>query len=188
MRRTDDRRGFQPAQRLVDLANAVRTEPRLSRAGFAALLSEHGETAADLSPEHFTDADADELRAAVVRLTGVLRETDDDRAAHALNTLLEECGARPRLSRHDGHAWHLHVDRGEDAGWGDWFTATGALALARILSEWGRTAWGECAATGCTALFLTTGPGPTRRYCSPTCATRTRVAAHRRKGRPGGGS
>ncbi|MFC6885999.1 MULTISPECIES: CGNR zinc finger domain-containing protein [Actinomadura] len=176
------RQGFRPGERLVEIANAVRERPGLPRDDLAALLLRHGESPADLAPGSFTDADAAGLRDAAARLADVLAETDPDRAALALNALLDECGARPRLSRHDGHAWHLHVDRGDDASWAEWFTASGALALAQILSETGRPAWGECAAPGCSRLYLGTGPGTARRYCSSTCASRTRVAAHRRRG------
>ncbi|MFP3992719.1 CGNR zinc finger domain-containing protein [Streptomyces sp. E11-3] len=175
--------GFRPAHRLIEIANAVREDPALSRDALADLLRRHGETPDDVTEAAFTATDAEELRSATARLTDVLTETDTDRAALALNALLEECGARPRLSRHDGHAWHLHVDRGEDAGWADWFTASGALALAQLLSEHGHPAWGTCAAPDCTTLYLATGPGTPRRYCSPRCASRTRVAAHRERNR-----
>ncbi|MFF7712117.1 CGNR zinc finger domain-containing protein [Streptomyces sp. NPDC007988] len=178
--------GFRPAERLVDLANAVRDSPGLSRDALAVLLVGHGERPEDVTDRAFTAGDADALRAAVVRMTGVLTETDTDRAAHALNALLAECGARPRLSRHDGHGWHLHIDRGEDAGWADWLLASGALALARLLSEHGRICWGECASPRCTTLFLDNGPGSARRYCSGACASRERVAAHRRRRRSAG--
>ncbi|MCD2468288.1 CGNR zinc finger domain-containing protein [Streptomyces sp. MBT42] len=94
--------------------------------------------------------------------------------------------AVPRLSRHDGHAWHLHIDHGDDAGWGDWFLAAGALALAQILTEHGRVTWGACEASNCGNFYLGTGPGSPRRYCSPTCASRARVAAHRRRRREAG--
>lgn len=172
---------FQPARRLIDLANAVREDPGLPRDELAALLARHGETPADLTPDAFTDADAAGLRAAVLRMTAVLRETDADRIAEALNGMLAECGARPRLSRHDGHPWHLHVDRADDAGWAGWFLASGALALAQLLSEHGHPAWGVCDAAGCGGLYLAHGPGSARRFCSRACATRTRVAAHRRR-------
>ncbi|MFF0724925.1 CGNR zinc finger domain-containing protein [Streptomyces sp. NPDC004134] len=173
--------GFRPAQRLLDLANAVRRDPRIPRADLARLLAAHGETPADLAPGAFSDADADALRGAARRMTAVLTEPDPDRAAAALNDVFAECGARPRLSRHGDHPWHLHVDRGDDAGWADWFLASGALALAQILTEYGQPAWGECAAPDCTVLYLGIGPGSARRYCSPACASRTRVAAHRRR-------
>ncbi|MEU5835738.1 CGNR zinc finger domain-containing protein [Streptomyces diacarni] len=179
--------GFRPGERLVDLANAVRDEPEASRDEpeasrdvLAAVLARHGETERDLA--RLTAREATALRGAVAELTDlVLTETDTDRAATALNSLLERCGARPRLSRHDGHTWHLHVDRDDEANWAEWLTASGALALARMLSEQGGIAWGECAASGCRRLFLGGGPGAPRRYCSRTCATRTRVAAHRRR-------
>ncbi|MEO3767288.1 CGNR zinc finger domain-containing protein [Streptomyces sp. B5E4] len=173
--------GFRPAQRLLDVANAVRRDPRIPRGDLARLLAAHGETPADLAPGAFTDADADALRGAARRMTAVLTEPDADRAAAALNDVFAECGARPRLSRHGDHPWHLHVDRGDDAGWADWFLASGALALAQILTEYGHPAWGECAAPDCTVLYLGTGPGSARRYCSTACASRTRVAAHRRR-------
>ncbi|MFD9723513.1 CGNR zinc finger domain-containing protein [Streptomyces sp. NPDC059072] len=181
----DSGRGFSAARRLIDLAEAVRATPDLSRAALAELLAGHGERPADLTEEAFTEADAAQLRAAARRMGEVLAEGDMDRAAEALNALFAECATRPRLTRHDGHPWHLHVDRGEGAGWGDWFLASGALALAGLLTEYGRIAWGACAATGCGRFFLATGPGSARRYCSTTCATRERVAAHRRRKREG---
>ncbi|MBT2213263.1 CGNR zinc finger domain-containing protein [Actinomadura sp. NEAU-AAG7] len=177
----DGGRGFRPVERLVELANAVREDPALPAEAIAGMLVRHGESPEDVTGAAFTAGDARDLRAAVVRLTGVLTETDPDRAAEAVNDLLTECGARPRLSRHDGHPWHLHVDRGDDASWADWLLASSALALAQLFSEAGRPAWGECAASGCSRVFAGTGTGAARRHCSPACASRERVAAHRRR-------
>ncbi|TDC77465.1 CGNR zinc finger domain-containing protein [Streptomyces hainanensis] len=175
--------GFRPAARLIDVVNAVRADPGISRAALAELLARHGEEPADLTEAAFSPDDAAGLRAAAERLAAVLTETDADRAAPALNALLAECGARPRLVRHDTGPWHLHVDRGDDASWADWFTASSALALAQILTEYGRVPWGQCAAAGCARRYLGTGPGAARRFCSPACANRTRVAEHRRRRR-----
>ncbi|MFE7315853.1 CGNR zinc finger domain-containing protein [Streptomyces sp. NPDC057555] len=179
------RHGFRPAERLIDLANAVRAAPDLPRAALVELLVRHGESPDELTEQAFSARDAGELRGAAAQMAELLTEADTDRAALALNALLAACGARPRLSRHDGHPWHLHVDRGDDAGWADWFLASSALALAQILTEHGRVPWGECAASGCTTLYLGTGPGSARRYCSSACATRERVAAHRRRKKAG---
>ncbi|MEV6105387.1 CGNR zinc finger domain-containing protein [Streptomyces sp. NPDC051940] len=178
--------GFRPAERLIDLANAVREDPALPRDALADLLERHGETGlnddGDSGAAAFTDTDAAILRLAVRRLIDdVLTATDTDRAALALNAILEECGARPRLSRHDGHAWHLHVDRSDDASWSDWLLASSAHALAQLLGDRGRVAWSACAAASCGRFFLLTGPGSPRRYCSTACGTRERVAAHRRR-------
>lgn len=178
-------RGFHPAQRAVDLAEAVRRDPDVSREALAAILEAHGERAADVDADAFGSEDAAELVGAIRRLTVVLRTADVDVAAERLNELLAECAARPRLTRHGGHPWHLHVDRADDTGWGEWFLTSSALALAQLLGERGRLAWGECAAPGCAALFLDAGPGSARRFCSTACATRTRVAAHRDRRRGG---
>ncbi len=180
---TDSAQGFSAGRRLIDLAEAVRADPGLPRAELAALLTRHGERPADLTPEAFTEADAAHLRDAARRMAEILAETDEDRAAAALNTLFAQYATRPRLTRHDGHPWHLHVDRGEEAAWGEWFLASGALALAGLLTEYGRIAWGACAAVGCGRLFLATGPGSTRRYCSYT----HRGAGGGRGGRGAGG-
>ncbi|MFD3539220.1 CGNR zinc finger domain-containing protein [Streptomyces sp. NPDC058662] len=177
--------GFAAVRRLLDIAEAVRAAPDLPRAALAEILAGHGERPEDLTETAFPEADAAELRAAARRMGDVLAETDEDRAARALNALLAEYGTRPRLTRHDGHPWHLHVDRGGEAGWGEWFLASGALALAQLLTAHGRIAWGACAADGCGRLFLGTGPGSARRYCSPACSGRARVAAHRRRRRAG---
>ncbi|MGW6915937.1 CGNR zinc finger domain-containing protein [Kitasatospora sp. NPDC054939] len=173
-------KGFQAAQRLIDLANAVRAHPDLPRDVAVPLLAHHGEDPQDLTEAALSDADLRELRDAALTMAGILGESDADRAAVALNETLAAHAVAPRLSRHDGHPWHLHVDR-EGAGWADWFLASSALALAQILTENGRPAWGECAAPDCRTLYLGTGPGSPRRYCSTTCASRARVAEHRRR-------
>lgn len=173
------RRGFYPAQRAVDLAEVVRRDPAVSRDELVAILRAHGEADTDVDAAAFGSADAAELVAAIRRLTAVLRTADVDAAAERLNELLAECAARPRLTRHGGHPWHLHVDRADDTGWGEWFITSSTLGLAQLFSERGRLAWGECAAPGCDVLFLDAGPGSPRRFCSTTCATRTRVTAHR---------
>jgi predicted RNA-binding Zn ribbon-like protein len=181
MARGVTRRDLTTARQVVDLADAVRKRPDLGRDELAALLARAGQSPESLTSSALTTADAARLRAAIGRLADVLRETDTDRAATALNDILAECGARPRLSRHDGSAWHLHVDRADDAGWDEWLLASGAHALAQILSEHGRPAWGVCHAHDCAAFYLAVGPGLERRYCSATCSSRARVAAHRQR-------
>jgi predicted RNA-binding Zn ribbon-like protein len=169
------------ARWVVELADAARRQPDLGRDELAALLVRCGQSPENLTGAAFTGHDATRLRAAIERLTAVLRESDADRAATALNDILADCGARPRLSRHDGGTWHLHIDRADDAGWDEWLLASGAHVLAQILSEHGRPAWGVCDAHDCSAFYLDIGPGLKRRYCSSTCSSRARVAAHRQR-------
>lgn len=163
---------------LTDLANAVRDDPDLPAADLRALLARHG------GPELIrTDADADadarELRTATAHLTRILDLDDQDAAADAINALLDRHPPRPRLVRLPGRPWALHTQAPPDAGPTHWLLSTGALALGLWLTERGRCAWGRCAADGCGRYFIDTGRRTPRRYCSPRCATRVRVAAHR---------
>ena len=171
------------AARVVALANALRLAPDLGRSQLAAVLADHGEPLESLTGQSFSEQDARRLAAAIERLAAILAETDTDRAASRINAILAECGARPRLSRHDGSTWHLHVDHSDDAAWDEWLLASGAHALAQLLSERGGVAWGVCHAHSCSAYYLAVGPGPARRFCSATCSSRARVAEHRRRKR-----
>lgn len=171
------------AARVVALANALRLAPNLGRSELAAILAHYGEPLENLTEQSFSEGDALLLSTAVARLAEILNETDTDRAASRINAVLAECGARPRLSRHDGSPWHLHVDHGDDAGWDEWLAASGAHALAQLLSDHGGIAWGVCHAHNCSAYYLAVGPGPARRFCSATCSSRARVAEHRRRKR-----
>jgi predicted RNA-binding Zn ribbon-like protein len=170
------------ARHVIDLANALRRNPARTGAELAVLLADAGLLPATAeAPGALSEPAADRLREAVARLAAVLRETDAERAATALNRILAEVAGPPRLTRHDGTDWHLHVDRAGDAEPDERLLASGAHALALLLSERGRAAWGVCGAHDCTAYYLDAGPGPGRRYCSATCSSRARVAAHRRR-------
>jgi predicted RNA-binding Zn ribbon-like protein len=142
--------------------------------GLASVLRTHGE------PDDLAglDAEVDALRAVLDALYAVFAAGhDDDLAAERLNRLLERHGGPLRLVREPGSAWHLHADRPE-SGWADWLAAGSALALAVHLAEHG-AAWGVCEAPHCRHVYVQDGPGRPRRTCSPVCATRRRVAAHR---------
>ena len=176
--------GFDPARRLVDLVNLFTSHESAPTEAVTAVLSAHGESIDELST--VTEDDVAALRRACNRLTAVLAAPDADQAAETINALLSEFATRPHLSNHDGHVWHLHTED-RDAGWGDWLAGSGALALAQLMSRRGRIAWGVCSSDGCRRYYLDTGPGSARRYCSPTCATRARVAQHRARKRRSSG-
>ncbi|WP_234312893.1 CGNR zinc finger domain-containing protein [Streptomyces seoulensis] len=102
-------------------------------------------------------------------------------AAATLNRLLHAHTGRLRLSSHDGTTpWHPHLDRADDAPWAEWFLASSCLALTVLLWDRRRPPGGTCASPSCGNVYVTQGSGPPRRYCSRRCATRERVAAHRR--------
>ncbi|MFI7025187.1 CGNR zinc finger domain-containing protein [Micromonospora sp. NPDC049900] len=157
-------------QRCADVINAAsRDDGALTEA-----LHASGEDLTDLTTEqarHLRDS-ATALRA--IAAAGSLTE-----ACELLNTVLAGCRA-PRLTAHeDTTPWHLHIDSDDDAEWGEWFLASSAMALAITITETQQPPLGICQGTDCDNVFTTHSPGRTRRYCSPTCSTRARVAAHR---------
>jgi predicted RNA-binding Zn ribbon-like protein len=163
----------QIAQRAVDLI-ALFHRPA-DAAQVAQVLRAHGERDPAL-----TAADVRDLREAAGRIAGVFTSRDVDGAAEVLNALLAAYAHPPRLTTHGGkHPWHLHVDGDDDGPWGEWLASSSALALATLLAERQAVPGGVCAARSCRAVFLDTGSGSPRRYCSTRCATRERVAAHR---------
>ena len=134
-----------------------------------------------------TEEDVAELRVAAERLDALFECQDRDSWAHQLNDILASYAGPPRLLAHDGVDWHLHLDTGPEAPWGQWFGASSAFALAILLVDSDGPPVRRCAAEGCTRPFLPTGGGKTRRFCSSRCATRARVAEHRRSRRPASG-
>ncbi|OIV35683.1 hypothetical protein BIV57_20205 [Mangrovactinospora gilvigrisea] len=168
---------IRPVDRLVALANLLADDPAAPPEALAEVLHRHGEP----GRPRLTAPDAAELRSAVDALMPALAAADADEAAEAVNALLAAHAGPPRLTRHDGTAWHLHVDATDDPPWETWLLASSALGLAVALAEHGRPLWGRCAAEGCGRFWAGAGRGSPQRYCSPRCATRTRVAAHRRR-------
>ncbi|MFJ8441361.1 CGNR zinc finger domain-containing protein [Kitasatospora griseola] len=163
------------AQRAAAVINAFAGDP--APADLAAILRAHGEP----DPVDLAAEDVDALRTAAALLREVFVAPDTDSAAAALNRLLHERTGPLRLTTHGGATgWHPHLDHDDDAPWDDWLIASSCLALAVLLWERGRPPGGSCAASRCGNVYLTQGSGIERRYCSRRCATRERVAAHRR--------
>ncbi|MGI9004538.1 MAG: CGNR zinc finger domain-containing protein [Pseudonocardia sp.] len=99
-----------------------------------------------------------------------------------VNGLLAEATARPFISTHDGQPPHLHfADEHTDVV--TRVKATTAAGLAMVLAEAGPQRLGRCAAPGCHTVFVDVSRNGRRTYCSPTCATRVNVAAHRARSR-----
>jgi predicted RNA-binding Zn ribbon-like protein len=142
------------------------------------LLAAHGEE----EPIDLDERDLDGARTLRARLRPVFGAGDPAAAAAALNRLLADTAVSPRLSDHDGSAWHLHVAR-PDASWSEWLAATTATGLAVLVAEHGFDRLGRCAAARCGTVFVDTSRGGGRRWCSDTCANRARVAAFRARSR-----
>ena len=176
------------AQRAADMLAVLlpRAGNRLSagsageRAAVIEVLRAHGEP----SPIEISAAGLDSLRQAALELREVFTAGDVAAAADTINGLLAGRAHPPRLTAHGGTSgWHLHVDSSDDAPWGEWFLTSSCLALAVLLAERQARPAGICASPSCGRPFVNVGRGAVRRYCSATCGTRERVAAHREAGR-----
>lgn len=165
----------------VALVNAVTTTPAEPPADqLRALLVEHGYQAGQ-APATAEPA----LRAWAERLRTVFAAPDLAATAGAVNVLLAAVRVEPHLSDHDGQRWHLHYGP-PSADVVERVRATTAFALAMLVSEYGTDRHGRCAAAGCDRVYADTSRNAARRYCSPACANRSAVAAHRaRRRRPG---
>jgi predicted RNA-binding Zn ribbon-like protein len=146
------------------------------RAELIAVLRAHGET----GPIEISDTDLTALRRVATTLREVFATGDVAAAANRINALLAAHAYPPRLTSHDAeYGWHLHVDSSDDAPWAEWFATSSCLALAVLLAERQAPPAGLCASPSCGKPFVNVGRGPARRFCSPGCGTRERVAAHR---------
>jgi predicted RNA-binding Zn ribbon-like protein len=159
----------------VDLVNAVIEDPEGRVPDqLRGVLVAHAYHALD-APDSLEPA----LRAWARRLRTVFDVTTVDEAAVAVNALLADVRIEPHLTDHDDReGWHLHYTAPE-AGLVDRLRATTAFALAMLVSEYGVSRHGRCAAEGCAKVFADTSRNAARRYCSSACANRSAVAAHR---------
>lgn len=165
------------AKRAADVVFVLRNKERLAHNELAVRLSEtlrtYGEKNADVA------ANIDELKDVARKLYDVFATTDMNMAAVRINSLLDAYTRKPRLSTHGDSPWHIHVDGNDHAPWAEWFAASSAFALAVLLAEKQQNPAGLCASPTCGRPFIDLGKGGGRKYCSPKCATRERVAAYR---------
>ncbi|WP_344311673.1 CGNR zinc finger domain-containing protein [Fodinicola feengrottensis] len=142
-----------------------------------AVLTAHGEP----GPIELTNADLAQLRLAAQALATVFRADSTAAAAERLNELFHAYAGPPRLTAHDNTGWHLHIDAEDDGPWGRWLLTSSAWALATLLAQHQTPPGGQCAAPDCERPYVNAGNGGPRRFCSSKCATRVRVANHRRR-------
>ncbi|MFL1376860.1 MULTISPECIES: CGNR zinc finger domain-containing protein [unclassified Nocardiopsis] len=160
------------AARTADLVNAL-AAPGTGPAQVEAVLRAHGEE------ESVTGPDVEPMRRAAGRIRRVLAADTTAEAAAEVNALLAAAHP-PRLTDHGGAShWHVHTDSHDDAPLAEWFAASAGLVLALLLTDRRRPPGGVCEAQGCGRVFIDTGSGSARRFCSKRCATRSRVRAHR---------
>jgi predicted RNA-binding Zn ribbon-like protein len=104
-------------------------------------------------------------------------------AAGLLNDLVAGAGTTPRLTDHDGHAWHVHYFA-PGASLAQRLAADGGMALVFLAVAGERERLRRCAAPGCGRAFVDLSRNRSRRYCSSrTCGNRLHVAAYRARRR-----
>lgn len=167
------------ARRTAALLNVLADDRPDLGAAVAEVLREYGET----GPLDLTPADVAGMRTAAGLLREVFAAGHVDAAAATLNRLHREHTGPLRLTSHGGTApWHPHLDRHDDGPWDEWLIASSCMALTVLVWDHQRPPGRICASPSCHDVFIAHGSGPERRYCSRRCATRERVAAHRRSG------
>jgi predicted RNA-binding Zn ribbon-like protein len=112
-------------------------------------------------------------------LRSVIDCPDDVSAAEGVNRILNEHGAQPRVSVHNGAA-HFHFEP-LDSSMSSWLGATTAMGLASVMVENGRSRFGVCNAGDCEDVYVDASRNRSRRHCSSTCSTREAVTAYRRR-------
>lgn len=168
------------AKRAADVVFVLQNKEQLAYSELAARLNETLRTYDENNPD-VAVASLDELKDVSKKLYAVFAATDAGTAAERINDLLDTYTRKPRLSAHGDSPWHLHVDSNDHAPWAEWFAASSAFALAVMLAEKQQNPAGLCASPACGHPFIDLGKGGGRKYCSPKCATRERVAAYRNK-------
>jgi predicted RNA-binding Zn ribbon-like protein len=131
-----------------------------------------------VKPQPITDAVLADVRPLRQRLRSVFGMDEAD-AVDALDDLVAESGAMPRLVRHDGSGWHFHFTAPETS-WADALAADLAMGLLFVIRDFGFARLGECAAETCGKVFVDLSRNASKRYCDPkTCGNRAAVAAYR---------
>ena len=120
------------------------------------------------------------LQAALTTIVDASVAGDRARVVQLVNQALEAYPVTACLSDHDGQPWHLHVGDSQRSI-PEVLGAEALFGLAVLISELGPDRLARCAASGCGRAFADTTANRSRRYCSTRCATRTNVAAHRRR-------
>lgn len=140
------------------------------------LARDHG---ADVVPSDFR---AEEFLRATDAVRRTFTATGDREASEAINAILADVRVPTELDRLADGRWVLRPSVGPDAP-AAWFAATAAFGLGLWMTERGHAAWGICAADDCARAYIDAGRRSPQQYCSPRCATRVRVAAHRESAR-----
>ncbi len=102
----------------------------------------------------------------------------EDEAVAAVNALLQDGRALPRLVRHDGYGWHVHATP-DDAPPAVRMGVEVAMALVDVVRAGELHRLGTCARPGCGHVLADLSRNRSRRFCDEGCANRSHAAAYR---------
>lgn len=169
---------------VVNVATSGQRQGRAYAAPVGEELTAAINTALDSGPPsrvRLSTVEARELATRAPRLRTVFEAQaagDGDRAAATLNELMDEFGTRPKLQRHDGEPWHLHVHARRNSIADHWIASCG-FGLAIVVGGDHANRLGVCLATACDRVYVDVSRNGRRRFCSPSCQSRTKAAAYR---------
>ncbi len=103
---------------------------------------------------------------------------DRDDAVAAVNAILAEANALPRLVRHDDADWHIHATS-QDAPLAERILVEAAMAFVDVIRADETNRLRPCAADDCSGVFVDLSKNASRRFCSTRCGNRMAVRAYR---------
>ena len=126
------------------------------------------------------DRDVAELEA-VRALRPQLRrfwESGESEVVEALNAMLADAHAVPRLVDHDGIGWHVHATP-LDAPLAQRMSVEFAFAMIDVVRADGLDRLRVCEAEDCDDVVVDLSKNRSRRYCDGGCAAKAHTAAYR---------
>lgn len=130
-----------------------------------------------------TTEEVEQVRRLRERLRPLWTAADRDEAARLVNAILRDADARPYLSRHDEHDWHLHVTE-PDAPLAQRIGAEAAMGFLDLIRSDDLDRLRICAADDCEGVLVDLSKNKSKRYCDiGNCGNRANVAAYRARKR-----
>lgn len=133
-----------------------------------------------------TDQDLSAVQDLRKRLRPVFTADTDAEAAALVNALVATSPVTPRLTDHDGYAWHMHYFS-PGASLSEHLAVDCGIALAQVIAAGERERLRVCDAPDCHHVLVDLSRNRSKRYCDArTCGNRMHVAAYRERRRAGG--
>jgi len=130
-----------------------------------------------------TVRDLGEVHALREAIRPVFDSATDQQACAIVNRLVSQAAVTPRMTDHDGYAWHIHYFS-PGASLADHLAVDCGMALAQVIASGERERLRRCEAPGCEQVLVDLSRNRSKRYCDArTCGNRLHVAAYRERQR-----